>query len=170
LVLRDKKVVGVFVRFRAPLHFLHCACPAQLSRATAFLLAPLPNRRQCPATGQSLGGRLARQFYQSGQGRNVRGSQVSHALKVVPLQLLRRLPPGTGSGTGCSSGLVSDSDSDATADIQLLAHLYVGTVRGNGNGSSAVGSVVDSCPSAAGSSGGLLALEGMGVDAVAEWF
>jgi hypothetical protein len=37
---------------------------------------------------------------------------------------------------------------DATADIQLLAHLYEQTPSGNGNGSSAVGSVVDSCPSA----------------------
>jgi hypothetical protein len=37
--------------------------------------------------------------------------------------LLRRLPPGTGSGSGRSSG-GAVSDVDKTADIQLLAHLY----------------------------------------------
>jgi hypothetical protein len=127
-------------------------------RATAFLLAPLPTDANVLQQVNHCG-RLPRQFYQSGQGPKCSWWLRTHA-QVVPLQLLRRLPPGTGSGTGCSSGgLVSDRTRCDCRHSIVSPSLRTDTVRGNGNGSS-VGSVVDSCPSA-GSSSGLTCMEGM---------
>jgi hypothetical protein len=102
--------------------FLHYACPAQLQERLAFLLAPLPTDANVLQQVNHSAVDWPRQFYQSGQGAGMSVAQVSHALKVVPLQLLRRLPPGTGTGTG--GGIMSDSAADAAADILLLAHLY----------------------------------------------
>jgi hypothetical protein len=135
--------------------------PRTAQERLAFLLAPLlPTFMSCnrSITRRSIG----LSFISRGRGRNVRGSSIARtqgsALAVAPTVttrhwiwnrvLKRRLSVGR-TGCDCRHSIVSPS-------------LRTDTVRGNGNGSSAVGSVVDSCPSAAGSSGGLLALEGMG--------
>jgi ribonuclease HI len=115
---------------------LHAACPVQLQERLRFYLAPLPTDLQVlqqlnqdqplstttttTATVDHLDLDWPVLFQDgAGQGAGMSVAQVSHALKVVPLQLLRSLPPIC---CGADSSVLSDAD--AAAEMKFLIFLY----------------------------------------------